>query len=118
MFEENRRRYPRANYPCYLTIWMTDGTNETILANTSNIGVGGLCVSLNHSLQLGILVDIQLHFPGNSTPLKCQGKVLRSIAESERFFNIGIEFKPLSELQHAFVESKVSDLMALEKGKS
>ncbi len=68
MFDSNRRKYPRANYPCQLTMWLANGTNETILANTSNIGLGGLCVHLNQGIDLGTKVDIQLNFtnPYNS----------------------------------------------------
>ena len=119
MFDANRRKYPRANYPCFLTMWQTNGSNETVLANTSNIGAGGLSVHLNEGIALGIKVDIQLSFTNQSTPFKCQGTVVRSIKESERYYNIGIQFEPLSELKFAFLDGKVSELIELEKkGKS
>ena len=39
--------------------------------------------------------------------------------ESEKFYNIGIQFEPLSELKHAFLDGKISELIDLEqKGKS
>ena len=119
MFDANRRKYPRANYPCQLTIWMADGLNETILANTANIGVGGLCVHLNQKIDVGKKVDVQLNFTDQTTPFRCRGLVVRSIQESDRFYNIGIQFEPLSELKYAFLDGKVSELIALEqKGKS
>ena len=119
MFDINRRKYPRANYPCQLTIWLNDRLNETMLANTANIGLGGLCVHLNQGVALGTKVDIQLNFTNETTPFRCRGVVVRSIQESEKFYNIGIQFEPLSELKHAFLDGKVSEIISLEqKGKN
>ena len=115
MFDSNRRKNPRANYPCQLTLWVDNGPNETILANTSNIGLGGLCVHLNQELHVGTKVDIQLNFTNPSTPFRCSGVVVRVRKDSERYFNIGIEFAPLSELKFAFLDGKVAELIAFEE---
>jgi hypothetical protein len=119
MFDDKRRKYPRANYPCQLTMWLADGRSDTILANTSNIGVGGLSVPLNQSVPVGTKVDIHLSFKNSTTPFKCQGTVVRSVKESDRFYSIGIQFEPLNELKSAFLSGHVSELIDLEeKGKS
>ena len=119
MFDSNRRKYPRANYPCQLTLWLEDGCNEIVLANTSNIGVGGLCVHLNQGIKEGTKIDIQLHFTNTTTPFRCKGVVMHSMPESNRFYNVGIQFEPLSELKHAFLDGKVAEIIALEqKGQS
>ena len=115
MFDTNKRKYPRANYPCQLTIWTANGSNETILANTANIGIGGLCVHLNQRIDLGTKVDIQLNFTNTTTPLKCQGVVVRADQGKDKFYNTGIQFEPLSELKHAFLDGKISELIELEK---
>ena len=115
MFDSNRRKFPRANYPCQLTMWLDNGSNETILANTSNIGVGGMAVHLNEDIDLGTKVDVQLSFTNPTTPFKCRGVVMRCHRESEKFYNIGIQFEPLSELKLAFIEGKVSELIDLEQ---
>ena len=115
MFDENRRKYPRANYPCQLTLWLEHGINETILANTSNIGLGGLCVHLNQKIQVGTKVDVQLNFTNPTTPFRCSGKVVRSLQETERYYNVGIEFDPLSELKSAFLDGKISELIEIEE---
>jgi len=76
-------------------------------------------VHLNRSIDVGTNVDIRLDFTNPTTPFKCTGKVVRSRKESERFYNIGIEFDPLGELKHAFLDGKISELIDLEqKGKS
>ncbi len=119
MDDSNRRKYPRANYPCQLTMWLADGSNETILANTSNIGVGGLCVHLNQGVDVGTKVDILLTFADSTSPLKCRGVVVRSFKGEEQFYNIGIQFDPLDEQRSSFLKGKVSELIDLEqKGKS
>jgi hypothetical protein len=100
-------------------MWLANGGNETILANTSNIGIGGLCVHLNHVVDLGTKVDVMLNFTNTTSPLKCCGVVVRCLKESEEYYNTGIQFEPLSELKAAFLEGKISELIELEqKGKS
>jgi hypothetical protein len=119
MFDINRRKYPRANYPCQLTLWLTDGLNETILANTSNVGIGGLYVHLNQGIDEGTMVDIQLNFTNTTIPFRCRGVVARSRRESEKLYSIGIQFQPLSKLKQAFLDEKIAEIIALEqKGKS
>jgi hypothetical protein len=118
MFDDNRRKYPRANYPCQLTMWLDDGSHETILANTSNIGLGGICVHLNHMVSVRTKVDIQLNFINPTTPFKCRGTVVRSVFKGDKFYDTGIQFEPLNELKFAFLDGKVAELIALEqKGK-
>ena len=106
MFDANRRKYPRANYPCQLTLWMDNGLNETILANTANIGLGGICVHLNEAMDGGAKVDIELNFTNRPLPFRCHGTVVRCVKENEKFYNIGIEFEPLTELKYAFLDGK------------
>jgi len=119
MFDANKRKYPRANYPCQLTVWVDQGHNETILANTSNIGLGGVSVFLNHQIQTGTKVDIQLSFTNTTTPFRCRGAVVRCVKENDKFYNIGIQFEPLSELKTAFLEGKINEIIDAEKkGKS
>jgi len=119
MFDANKRKYPRANYPCQLTMWLANGSDETILANTSNIGQGGVCVHLNQGVDVGTKVDVQLNFAESSTPLRCKGVVVRSLRENEKFYNVGIQFEPLDELKSAFLNAQVNELIAQEqKGKS
>jgi len=119
MFDANRRKYPRANYPCQFTIWLADGSNETILANTSNVGRGGVCVHLNQVLDVGTKIDLQLSFKSSTTPFRCHGVVVRCVQESEKFYNVGIQFEPLNELKYAFLDGVISELIDLEqKGKS
>jgi len=41
----NRRKFPRANYPCLVVI--REGKEKNIiLTHTENIGIGGVCIAL------------------------------------------------------------------------
>jgi len=115
MFDSNRRKYPRANYPCHLTMWPQEGRNEAILAQTSNVGCGGVCVHINEEIVVGRKIDIQIDFTRQTIPFRCKGTVVRCQRDGDRFYNLGIEFEHLSELKSAFIEEKVSELISLEK---
>jgi len=115
MGDVDQRKYPRANYPCHLTIWGEDSHCETILAYTSNIGVGGACVQLNQGFLKGLKVTVQLDFPRPDHPFKSKGVVVRCKDEGNKLYSIGIKFEALSEEKHAFMEAKVTELIRLEK---
>ena len=115
MLESNRRKTPRINYPCQLTMWVAQGVYDTVLAQTTNIGMGGLCVHLNQGIAPGMKVDIQIGFPDMTGTFKCKGAVVRCQQESQKIYNIGIQFEPLSELNHIFLDKKISELINLEK---
>jgi len=115
MFDSNRRKYPRAFYPCILTIWHDDGVNATTMAETSNIGVGGLAVNVSHEIMTMAKVGMQINFEIPSTAFRCRGVVLRCIKQKEALYHIAIQFDPMDEVKYAFLESKVAELIELEK---
>lgn len=113
--EQNRRRFPRANYTCQLTVWQLDRNGEVLLAETTNIGAGGLCIKLNKSLLLGTVLDIRIDFTEPPIPFKCRGRVVRSTHKDDLVFEIGVEFDGLDEVKQSFLQGKVSDLMMKEQ---
>ena len=113
--QDNNRRFPRANYPCQLTLWAEEEVYETILANTANIGAGGLCVYLTQSIYIGTKVDVQISFPKKTTAFKCKGIVTRSKKEGDKFYDTGIQFEPMDELKQAFILGQVAELVEQEK---
>ncbi|MBF0571834.1 MAG: PilZ domain-containing protein [Candidatus Omnitrophica bacterium] len=117
MFDSNRRKYPRIYYPCQLMMWLDDGSNETIMANTTNIGIGGLSVTLNQKANLGTKVDIQLNFSNPATSFRCKGAVVSCLPGENKIYNTGIRFEPLDEIKAVFLERKISELLRLtQKG--
>ena len=115
-----KRKYPRVNYPCAITVWKQDGASEVVMANTANIGGGGMCVYLNETLSTGTVLDIKIENFFEAKPLKCRGKVVRCRADSsatngrQKFYEVGVEFIGMDDDQRAYLLGFVQRLMELE----
>ncbi len=118
MFDSDKRRFPRADYPCSLTVWHQDGNQEVILAHTVNIGAGGLCVRLNQKLILDSCFEISIEFP-DSASFKCKTRVVRCEqcpgTAGKGLYSVSLEFEPMDEVKQAVLLGIVSDLIALNK---
>lgn len=119
MLNVNKRRFPRVNYPCFLTIWQKNG-RDTLLAHTVNIGVGGLLVYLDQPLGIGLKVDIKVNFP-HVESFHCGGKILRCQQQQQqqtpglqRIYNVAIVFEGLDEEKVSFLKKQVEKLLILE----
>ena len=119
MSDANQRKYPRANYPCSLTIWHGGSGQSVIMANTANIGAGGMFVHLNEKIVPGTVIDVSITFPDQGMPFKCSGYVLRcesSDAETtRRFFALAIRFDALNDAQFVRLQQTVDNLIAREQ---
>ena len=121
--QESKRKFPRVNYPCSVTVWRQDGSSEVVMANTANIGGGGLCVYFNEALALETVLDIRIDNFFEGGPLKCRGKVVRCRDDStsgpkrQKFFEIGIEFIEMDDAQRLYLLGFVERLMNLKESK-
>ena len=115
-----KRKFPRVNYPCSITVWRQDGTSDVVMANTANISVGGICVYLSEALMLESLLEIKIENFFEGSPLRCKGKVLRCQPDRanksgyQKYFEIGIEFIEMKQDQRDYLAGFVERLMALE----
>ncbi len=92
----NRRKFPRANYECLISI-KKRLTDKTISTRTENIGSGGICVLLKEDLGLFQGVDVELFLANDKHPIKCGGTIVwvvkkSSPKKSDVIFDTGIEF--------------------------
>jgi c-di-GMP-binding flagellar brake protein YcgR len=93
----NRRKFPRANYKCLITI-KKRLTAKTISTNTENIGAGGICVIIKEDLGLFQGVDLELFIEEGRPPIKSGGTVVWVVKKSEHkqkgsyVYDTGIEF--------------------------
>jgi c-di-GMP-binding flagellar brake protein YcgR len=93
----NRRKFPRANYKCLISI-KKRLTSKTISTHTENVGAGGICVLIKEDLGLFQGVDLEIYFDENETPVKCGGTVVWVVKKSEPkqkglyFYDTGVEF--------------------------
>jgi Tfp pilus assembly protein PilZ len=94
----NRRRFPRANYPCVIKVKRKDQP-DMLSAQTENIGVGGICVMLPKDLGIFAPVEIELDLLDGSPEVECDGTVAWVIASKEdkktQSFDTGLEFTNL-----------------------
>ena len=115
MPEPDQRKFPRVSYPCQLTLWMPEGNYDTVLANASDIGQGGLCVELNRDAAIGMRVDIEIDFNDGGAAFRCTGSVVRCQEQINKLYNIGIQFGPLSEAENIYLDKKIAKLINGEK---
>ena len=93
----NRRKFPRANYKCIITI-KKRLTSKTISTQTENIGAGGICVMIKEDLGLFQGVDLEITLDDGITPIKCGGTIVWVVKKSEPkqkgvyLYDTGVEF--------------------------
>jgi hypothetical protein len=115
--DQNKRKFPRATYPCSLTLWR-GGDFETIMATTSNIGAGGLLIHMDHSFMIGAKVEIKIDF--SNEEFHCNGLVLRcqpnreNVDEQSGMYSVAIVFEGLDEQKAAYLRNLVDKLFERE----
>ncbi|OIO80657.1 MAG: hypothetical protein COW11_01270 [Candidatus Omnitrophica bacterium CG12_big_fil_rev_8_21_14_0_65_43_15] len=118
----DRRKFPRANYKCFVTIRRKDGI-QTFTTQTENIGAGGICVILPERLDIFSNTDLIITLIDGGPPLKSAGSVVWTVKSSDpkkakvNYYDTGIEFVDLTKQQAELIEKIVKDLIALENGK-
>ena len=118
MSEQGKRKFPRANYPCSLTVWL-DNNFETLFAQTYNISAGGLLAYLDRTLMVGSKVELKISF-SKTESFCCDGKVLRceekpkAPEDPRQMYAIAIIFEGLEDSKTAYLKDKVDKLLASE----
>lgn len=108
----NRRKFPRANYKCVITI-KKRLTSKAINTQTENIGAGGICVMIKEDLGLFQGVDLEIFLNGDATPVRCGGTIVWVVKKSEPkhkgsyIYDTGIEFIDIRPEDR----DKISDLV-------
>lgn len=117
----NRRKFPRANYPCLLIVRKNHSDSpEAMLTHTENIGVGGVCVILKKDLRLFTPIELELDLLDTQKHIKCEGRVVwvvkrrDDLAAKPSFYDTGIEFVNLSQEDEKRIEAIVQRLIRLE----
>ena len=112
----NRRKFPRVNYPCLITLRHQDEKPEVILTHTENIGIGGVRVIIKRSLNLFAPIELELDLLDTGNHIKCKGKIVwvirRKSNEQKKplFYDIGIEFSNLPFADQRRLEEIVDHL--------
>ena len=98
----DQRKFPRLNLRCEIDI-LSDPQSSPIHTTTENIGIGGVCVILDKSLDRFSKCRIRLDL-NKKNELDCDGKVVwivptRDSKSSKRRYDTGIEFAGLEPEQ-------------------
>ena len=118
----NRRKFPRANYKCLITI-KRRLTAKTIATQTENIGAGGICVIIKEDLGLFQGVDLELHLEDKRPPVKCGGTIVWVVKKSETgkkgayLYDTGIEFIDLRPEDRERVSEVVEEILKSQRRK-
>ena len=117
----NRRKFPRVNYPCLVTIRDGQETSDTMLTHTENVGIGGVCVILKKYIKIFCPIDIELDLMDMGDHIQCQGRVVWNVQRKADapakplFYDIGIEFQNISQQDIKRIEVVVKQLVKNHK---
>lgn len=109
----DKRRFPRANYPCKVVV-LKDRCRERFDTHTENIGVGGICVILEKEIKRFTEVDLILYLKDALPPVETVGRVVWAIERNESEFDTGIEFINLKSKYRLRIAKIVQDCLKEE----
>lgn len=105
----DRRRFPRADYPCKIVVFKK-GKTEKFSTHTENIGVGGVCVILERGLDKFLPVELILYLENGHPPIECDGRVVW-VVKRQAEFDTGIEFVNIKEKDALRIERIVQECL-------
>lgn len=112
----NRRQFPRANYPCMVTLWLGDEEKEIFLTHTENVSIAGICLILNQRLERMAEVCLELDLLDLKDHVKCRGKVMWVVeckgkgAGGPLSYDTGIEFLDIEESDRNRIHTIIKQL--------
>jgi len=106
--DEERRRFPRANFLCKIIV---RANKKEYFATTQNISSGGIRVILEDKLEVGTDTQITIF---TSRQIECQARVVWVLPadEIQDSFDTGIEFTQISKQDKDFLEVLVDTLLS------
>jgi len=118
----NRRRFPRANYKCLISI-KKRLTAKTISTQTENIGAGGICVLLKEDLGLFQGVDVELFIGETQPQIKCGGTIVWVVKKTDSkqkgsyYYDTGIEFIDIRPEDRDKISNIIDDILKARRQK-
>lgn len=112
----NRRKFPRINYPCLVTIRHEEEIKDVVLTHTENVGIGGVCVTLKKGLKIFSPVELELDLLDMGEHIKGKGKVVWSVRRASEiqnkplFYDTGIEFVDVAEKDRERIQAAIDRL--------
>ena len=116
----NRRKFPRANYPCLIILRHNHAGPEAMLTHTENVGIGGVCIILKRSIKLFTPVELEIDLLDTSSHIRCEGKVVWSVQrrnsddKKPSFYDTGVEFMNIGMKDQQRINEVVNRLMKVD----
>lgn len=117
----NRRKFPRAVFPCMIKISRPGVEAETLLTHTENVSIGGVCVILRRHLEVFLPVSLEIDLLDGNETIACGGKIVwtvrRKAIEEHRpsCYDTGIEFVDIKAADHARIDKMLDHLIKTRK---
>ena len=98
-----RRQFPRARYPCLITLRKETSPPISILTHTENISVGGVRVIIGRRIKVATEVDLELDLKDALSNVASRGTVswVKEIPPAEKGklprYDTGIQFATLKQ---------------------
>lgn len=105
----DRRRFPRANYPCKVVVLRSD-LRRTFSTHTENISIGGIRVVLSKELPKFCPVQILLYLKDKRSPIECNARIFWAVPRDANF-DTGIEFIDIKETDRLRIERVVQECL-------
>ena len=114
---EERRKFPRAKFPCKIVIVSPD---KSLVSHTENIGEGEIRVLLEGKLNISTPVEVELFLLDRDKPIKCKGKVVwvqektNPLEKRSLMFDTGIAFTDIDNPDRGYIKKVVTHLLSRE----
>ena len=112
----DRRRFPRAEYPCLITIRKHTPSPFSILTHTENISLGGMRVIVGKRIEVMTDVDLEIDLMDTLPNVTSDGTVswVKEILPAQKgrspSYEIGIQFITLKDEYRRRIQSIIEHL--------
>lgn len=109
----DKRKFPRAKYPCRITVKRKDKP-DILSAQTENVGIGGICTILPKDLGIFAPVEVQLDLLDSQPTVECDGSIVWIVEKKQdksHVFDTGIEFTNLKGRDRDRIQAIVEKIL-------
>lgn len=117
----SRRKFPRAEYPCLITVRKNTPPQEAILTHTENISVGGVRVIIAKKIGVLTEVDIEIDLKDTMPTILSKASIcwteelsFGEVGKSPRY-DTGIKFLGLKDEDRRRVQRVVETLLGKQE---
>ncbi|MBN2096899.1 MAG: PilZ domain-containing protein [Candidatus Omnitrophica bacterium] len=113
----DRRKFPRVDYPCLITVRKNTPPQQAILTHTGDISVVGIRVIINDKIELMSVVDLEIDLKDAQPAIHIHGRVNRikelSAGGSGKplRYDTGIQIIDIGEAQRRRIQNVIRHLL-------